>query len=281
MKKLYVSDLDCTLMNQKQELTQNSVEALNNAIANGVSLSIATGRGKSAIEKLQDVKLNLPIIMLNGSIIYDQKLDKFVRVKNLSVKQSKEFFKFAYSSGDDSVLFHILKDNEIQEYMLDECPPAIKELRTKNHKSIKFIKYEEVDRFLDNNVVLFMQFKSSLLRIKVTESLLKAVQYEKNLGGRILFHNDEYNKDIGFLDVYPDGADKSDAVNYIKELYGFDYITAFGDSNNDLSFRTVADRLVVVSNSVTELKDKADLVIGSCNEDSVANFILKESTYDN
>lgn len=281
MNKLYVSDLDCTLMNQKQEVTENSVKALNSAINNGVSLLIATGRGKSALTKVKDIKLTLPIIMLNGSIMYNLKEEKFERIKTVPTNEAIDYVRSAYNTGDESVLFHVLENNEIQEYMLKECPDTIKYLRTKNHKGIKFINARDIEPFILNHKVLFMQYKSSEERIQVTKRFLWGIKTQNTYSSNILYHCDEYCKDVAFLDIYPQGADKSDAVSYIKEVYGYDYITAFGDSNNDLSFRTVADRLVVVSNSVAELREKADIVIGSCNEDSVAKFILKENSNDN
>lgn len=281
MKKLYVTDLDCTLMNQKQELTENSVEALNSAIDNGVSLLVATGRGKSAISKVKDLNLTLPIIMLNGSIIYNTKDNKFERIKSIPVEEALDYVKSTYNTGDDSILFHTLDNGEIQEYMLTECAEKIKQLRTKNHKTIKFVSIKNIESFIVNHKILFMQYKSSEDRIQATKRFLFGVKCQNMYNSNILYHRDEYCKDIAFLDIYPVGADKSDAVAYIKEVYGFDYITAFGDSNNDLSFRTIADRLIVVSNGVAELKNRADLIIGSCNEDAVAKFILKENSNDN
>lgn len=280
MNKLYVSDLDCTLMNQHQELTKESVDMLNQAIDNGSNFIVATGRGKSAITKLKDVKLKLPIIMLNGSIMYNTDTKEFERIKSIPMQEAVDYVKSAYNTGDDSILIHVLEDGQIQEYMLKECPDPIKYLRTKNHKSIKFVSIKDIESLIANHKVLFMQYKSNRDRIQATKTFLWGVKCQNCYNSNILYHQDEYCKDVAFLDIYPEGGDKSDAVAYVKELYGFDYITAFGDSNNDKSFRTIADKLIVVSNSVNELKSIADVIIGSCNDNSVAKFILEESTYE-
>ena len=54
----------------------------------------------------------------------------------------------------------------------------------------------------------------------------------------------------------------------------FDKIVAFGDNLNDIPLFEIADECYAVSNSAEELKKIATGVIGSNDEDAVAEFLL-------
>jgi len=67
----------------------------------------------------------------------------------------------------------------------------------------------------------------------------------------------------------------------IKEYGGFDYITCFGDNLNDLPMFEVSDRKIAVSNAKNEVLSAADQIIGSNNENSVAQWIYNNyNTYE-
>ena len=71
---LYVSDLDGTLLNTDAKLSDKSKEYLNTALNNNVKFTIATARTPATVVNLLEwVNINLPVITMNGSAIYDIK----------------------------------------------------------------------------------------------------------------------------------------------------------------------------------------------------------------
>ena len=65
----------------------------------------------------------------------------------------------------------------------------------------------------------------------------------------------------------------------LLELAGFESenLTVFGDNLNDVKMFKTAARAVAVANATDEIKQYANHVIGSNEEDSVVKFILGES----
>lgn len=71
---LYISDLDGTLLNGQAMLTKLSTNLLNDAIKEGINFSLATARTPATvINILKELSLKLPIIVMNGSAIFDIK----------------------------------------------------------------------------------------------------------------------------------------------------------------------------------------------------------------
>jgi HAD superfamily hydrolase (TIGR01484 family) len=81
MKNLYISDLDGTLLNNKAELTEYSLNELNKLIHNGLNFTIATARTSYSTEVvLKGLNLNIPIILMNGVILYDFIKKEYLKV---------------------------------------------------------------------------------------------------------------------------------------------------------------------------------------------------------
>ena len=64
----------------------------------------------------------------------------------------------------------------------------------------------------------------------------------------------------------------------ITEVCGFatDSIIAFGDDYADIGMLELCGTGVAMGNAIDEVKNKADIVIGSNDEDGIADFIESE-----
>ena len=72
MKKLYITDLDGTLLNQNASISPYSEQVIKKIIKQGIHFTIATGRSPIRIFSiLQNIPLKLPVILMNGAAIYD------------------------------------------------------------------------------------------------------------------------------------------------------------------------------------------------------------------
>ena len=91
-------------------------------------------------------------------------------------------------------------------------------------------------------------------------------------GWECLFQKDTYWEEY-WLEICPRNCTKAKAVLKLKEARGFDRLVVFGDSVNDLSMFRAADESYAVANALEELKETATAVIGSNEEDAVANFL--------
>ena len=91
----------------------------------------------------------------------------------------------------------------------------------------------------------------------------------------ITFYDDIYSDDLWYLEVFSSKASKKQGVKYLRQKYGFESITAFGDNLNDLPMLEEAETKCAVSNARQQLLDSADVIVLSNNEDGVAKYLQK------
>jgi hypothetical protein len=84
-----------------------------------------------------------------------------------------------------------------------------------------------------------------------------------------------YETDCWYLECYSRTASKYNAVQWLRETYGFDKIVGFGDNLNDLPLFKACDESYAVANAREELKAAATGVIGANTDDGVAKFLMK------
>ena len=90
MKTLYVSDLDGTLLNMKQELNKSTAEQINKLINKGIDFTVSTGRGDSIRTILKDINFKLPVMILNGALNYDFSKKEYVDAKAIPINKVTE-----------------------------------------------------------------------------------------------------------------------------------------------------------------------------------------------
>ena len=90
-----------------------------------------------------------------------------------------------------------------------------------------------------------------------------------------MFYKDNYVPDMYYLEIITKSVSKASGALQVKNIVGADRMVAFGDNLNDIPLFEVADECYAVSNAEEKLKQIATDVIGSNDEDSVAEFILK------
>ena len=88
-----------------------------------------------------------------------------------------------------------------------------------------------------------------------------------------MFYRDNYS-DMYFLEIISGDVTKASGALEVKNIIGADKIVAFGDNLNDIPLFEIADESYAVSNAEEALKAIATGVIGSNDEDAVAEFIL-------
>ena len=84
MKRLYVSDLDGTLLNQQAELSDVTIDVIKRAIAQGLDFTVSTARTPTtALKIVEPLHLQLPVMMMNGVLVYDMATKKYLKKRQL------------------------------------------------------------------------------------------------------------------------------------------------------------------------------------------------------
>ncbi|WP_162938092.1 HAD hydrolase family protein [Kiloniella sp. EL199] len=289
--KLYISDLDFTLLDTIGDLPKSSVQRLNRLIEQGVHFTIATARAAPSIKHLmENVNLQLPIIELNGAIIRDLNTNHVLDHKGLGLNNAirafdcfQELDLIPYVSGlrgDNNPLYFPELKNKGMQWFHDEKvirhDPRLSELPLdllNNATSDTSQNYKIQASPLLDDVLCFVYLGSkeeiftikSLIEEKLPHLLITLYPNHYIGGWEIIVSAPEANK--GF-------AVKS-LLGHIKERHSFNIeeITAFGDSSNDLDMLRNAHTPIAVANASKEIKAEAHKIIGHHGEEAVLSYI--------
>ena len=268
VKTLYISDLDGTLLNQSAKLTERTKTSLNSMIENGLNFSVATARLLGPVsEMLLDVKMNIPIILMNGVLIYDIKERCYVKVNKLQpkiisavIQTMKEFditgFMYELSNGTLKTYHDVSKRKKIDEYL---------ENRIRRYKSI--LPKNGLSSISGDSTIYFTMIDTHEQLQPVYETLLRVPGINQT------FYKNIYNPDSWFLEILSADSSKKNAVDSLREIYGFKQVVGFGDNHNDLPMFEACDIKVAVENAAAEVKDAADFICESNNNDGVVKWL--------
>jgi Cof subfamily protein (haloacid dehalogenase superfamily) len=102
---LYVCDLDGTLLRSDATLSDFAREGLNELIDAGACLTVASARGTAGMRVLLDgVRLQLPVIELNGAFVSDLQSGRHVASNVLSAEDACAALDVILSTGVDPVV---------------------------------------------------------------------------------------------------------------------------------------------------------------------------------
>ena len=266
--KMIGLDLDGTLLNEKKQLTEYSRNVLSRAIEKGIVVLVATGRPVTGVPKeLLDFPGMRYVLTSNGGRILDMKENKVIyenpvpyelAVKILQIFSDYDTLKEIYFDGCGYVQQSELV--RVHEFIQN---PAMAEyiLTTRMGIADVWEKMEEMKGHgLDKVHALFRN----------PEERLAAKDRVQGLGE--LSVSDSLGRN---LEINAPGVDKGQGLLKLGELLGIsrEEIMACGDGNNDLAMIKTVGFGVAMANATEEVKQAADYITSSNDEDGVAKAI--------
>ena len=271
MKTLCVSDLDGTLLNPSVELDEYTLNAVTRYISHGGIFTVATARTSETVRHIMSgARLNAPQILMNGVFAFDMRLGRFVMSRFIDTDSTKQLIEtvdrfglsgFLYLGGNDRVsTFYTRLDTE----------------QSRLFKSEREEKFRKVFTYTDSFKSLELERTVYFSVCEKKEVLDEAAAELKKIDGlNVIYHSDVYDTGLWYLDICSKEASKRTALQFLRNEYKFDSVTAFGDNYNDLPMFEEADTKVAVSNAVDAVKNAADIITESNLEDGVARCLLK------
>ncbi len=266
--QLYVSDLDGTLLNSKQQLSKYTVDIINSLIDNGLNFTIATARSYESAESIiSPLNLKLPIVLHNGVFVYDPIKKENVVSNLIDNIISNEIIEYLVKKGINPIIYTSQKEcnrvyykgifNNGQEvYIGDRLQKRDK----------RFTKVKNFDICSDKSII-------TVVSIGEEEILKDAYNFLKenyDLG----YH---FTKDIysGYywLEIAHKKASKKEGIEFLRKYLNAQKVTCFGDNLNDYSMFEVCEEKYAVKNAHKLLKKIATKVIDSNENNGVAEFL--------
>lgn len=274
-RKVIIMDVDGTLTNSKKVVTPQTKEALLKAEEAGAVLILASGRPTSGLidlaKELEMDKHHGLLVAYNGSTVVDCETMEVLFNQALSVEEGK------------AVLEHMKKFDRVRpmidkgEYMY--VNNVYDNWITWNGKPFDVIQYEsrggkfklcEVD-----DLAAFADFPlNKILTTSDPEYLQEHYQemmepFKDSLS--CMFTGDFY------FEFTAQGIDKAKALDTVLIPMGYkrEDMIAFGDGHNDASMIAYAGIGIAMENAVQDLKDIADEMTLSNDEDGIAVALYK------
>lgn len=243
--KLLVFDLDGTLLNSKEMVSERNRQAILNCSRKGMKIGYITTRSPRKIGVfLKDLPCDC-IANYNGAIIYADNMlieENVIKYEN-GINYIKNVKEIAPGIGICAYFEpYCYKDNKIRSYIAQEILEY--DLLTTPHHDFQRIRL----------------FFNGHENIDFSKYISSEMQYQKSQDSAVISNR---------------LVDKGNVLNSIIRYFGIEKeeTISFGDNTNDIPMLKASGTGVAMENAVFQLKDIADYITLSNDEDGVAEYI--------
>ena len=266
-KKILFLDLDGTLLNDKKEITNENLAAIEKAIDAGHAVVVTTGRPKAGITaQVKAMKLDRPgcyAIAANGATIYNTYTDELIYENGVP----REYLRYAF---EEAYKFGVYPQTYTHDGVLAERDTA--EL----HYYCDLIKMtyeivEDVSSAIDYDPIkiLFIHLDDRS-KLEAFRAHMEEWYQERKL--EVFFSCDRH------LECLPQGVNKGSGVRFLSEYLGVSYenTLAAGDAENDISMLQAVAIPCVMKNARSEMYQYGKYITENDNNHSgIAEIIEK------
>lgn len=263
--RLIALDLDGTTLDSSKQVSEKNRNAIINAVKNGVHVCIASGR---AFDTLPSVVTEIPgieyAITSNGAAVYEIRDKKCLRSYKLTAESVKTILEL---TKDMPVTYEAFIEgrayagseyihNPVKFGATKEAIHYIQTTRTLIDDITGFIR-QHVDELDSMDIIV----KDADMKERVCDAIYKETQdvYITSSVKQLV--------EISYKD-----AGKKSGVKFLADRLGVskEEIAAFGDADNDKDMIEYAGYGIAVANASISLKEKADYITLSNDEDGIA-----------
>lgn len=257
-------DLDGTLMDSNKKLSQENREAIWQAIEQDTAVILASGRPLFGVlpvaEALELDKRGGYVLAYNGGNIWDCKAGKLVHSRMIPQNCIADICAAARAHEVCALTYYenrIVAESDTDEYVLKEafC----------NSTTVQ--KVDDLPSFVDYPV-------AKLLVVGVHEKLVFVQEKLKEMYNDVL---DIFFSETYFLEIVPKNVAKDAALEALLVQLGItrEELVACGDGMNDICMLDYAGMGVAMQNAYPKVKEHAQYIAPSNDENGVAEVIAK------
>ena len=257
--KLVATDIDGTLVKWDTSVSDGVKNCIKNLQENGVKVVLVTGRMHCATKHLRDeLGLNSPVVSYQGGLIKDSD-GKTLYQENLDSDCAKEIIDWAHKND---VHLNLYIDDKLYVEKDDDC----------------------VKRYTDGKFVPYTVCPFESLKIKNVNKIL-AIDYGN--AERVTGWVNELQTKFPelyivkstpfFCEIGSSMAKKSLGVEFLAKYWNLsqDEILTIGDQNNDIELLKAGGVKVAMGNATPELKECANYITDSVENDGFVKAIEK------
>jgi Cof subfamily protein (haloacid dehalogenase superfamily) len=262
MPRLVATDLDGTLVRQDRSVSARTAEVLAQITAEGTPVVLVTGRPVRWLSQVySQLRAPLPAVCANGAVVYDPDTDQVLRADPLAPELLTEVARRLRAAVPEAVFAVEIEDG-----------------RRLRHDTAWPVRWDAGDP-----TIRAFDSPDDLAELPAVKLLVRAGERDPDafvavvaeaLGGLAEATHSSYS---GLAEISAAGVTKAAGLAWFCERHGIapPEVLAFGDMPNDVPMLTWAGRAVAVANAHPAVREIADDVTLSNDDDGVAAYLEK------
>ena len=225
---LFVVDFDNALRATGEQMTAFSRVSIKNLLDDGMNLTFMTLQTPTAyLEEMADIHPKLPIIAMDGAVLYDVGENSFKKVYIISAENADRIETFFKKRGFH-VFSNVIMDDVLVIYYGNLENEAEKKIYEKLHKS-SYRNYLNRSRPETYSVVYFMIIdKTEKIRV-ACEELKKDGMYDHF---KILSYPSDDYPGYSYIKIYNKNASVNMMLYYLQAMSGLEKLVTIGDDDS-------------------------------------------------
>lgn len=263
-KKLLVLDIDGTLVNSQKEITPKTKEAVLACMEKGHACMLASGRPLPGMEwaagELEFERFGGYLLSFNGARIIKFDTKEVLVEKKLPLELLPVIYDYAVEHGCGLVSYDdraLISANGINQYVEIES----------HINRMPIVEVPDFPHYFKGAV------NKCLLCTEPGQAERAVPELQKLLGDGV----EVYRSEPFFVEIVPKGVDKAAAIDQMLPILGIarENVIACGDGFNDCSMIRYAGVGVAMGNAQQAVKEAADVITGTNDEDGLVPIIEK------
>lgn len=266
--KIAFIDIDGTLSNSEKKITSETIKAIKEAKTKGLQVILCSGRSNRYVYNMSKIaNASNYFICCNGAEIYDYNENKYIYYNKMDFEDIKKVWYFCKDNGICCIL-NSTKDRYCNEHLY------IEEKNRYLIDDINIVKDIDIYQIITGN-----NNYDSMYRLS---ECLKEIENLKITNASNSFVTKNKNSNHYFLDIDNKDVSKGNAIKKVLNYFNLTKENAigFGDHINDFDLFNEVGFKIAMNNASTKLKDKADFITLSNDENGVAYFLNNYIDYE-
>lgn len=221
---LFISGLDDTLLHKKENLSDYSRVELNRMLDEGANFTISTMRTPASLMKpLRDIRLTLPVIAMDGAVLYDIRENVYLKTYVISNAMSREILELIYGQGLECFVNVVIDDMLVIFYK--ETKDEVRSRLIREMRKSPYRNYVKSETLSTEEVVYFML----LYPKQIVENFYQVLQ-ENGITGKLKVQKYDSSDYPGYayIKIYNKNASRENMSWYLKEMLGLKKTVTFG-----------------------------------------------------
>lgn len=266
-KTLYVTDLDGTLLNKRDQISQRSIKIINELVEQGMLFTYATARSLvSASVVTKGLSTKIPVIAYNGAFIIQPSTGEILSQERFSEEEMHVVKMVLDRCQISPLVYAFVKGVEKVTWMQDQENNGIRRYLSMRKGDRRLNPISDRHLLYQGDMFYFTCIGEKEELQPVYDTFVKDGRYRCTLQQEL--YRPEY-----WCEIMPARATKACAIRKLQKMWECKRIVSFGDAINDLPMFEISDEAYAVENAVEALKEAATGIIGSNEEDGVALWL--------